>query len=331
MPIGTQADFKIYHEQFFGGLVEVLEQNANAFNEASNGAIRLVPRRLKGHFEQESFIKKIAGLVSRRDISSVAAATDLKMEQGELVGVKINRKIGPVTNTHDSFRKIARDPEEMSFILGQQTGQDVVADYVNTALAAINAALSGVAALNVDKTDAGTPTLTHAYLVDAMATMGDASNRLSAWVMHSKQYFDLMKQSIADKIFEVAGVTIYQGTIATFNRPTIVLDSPALISADPDGAGAKTAGYVVLGLVRDAAEVAESEEQEIVSERITGLENLVTRIQGEYAFNLKVKGFAWDMTNGGVNPNDAAIATQTNWDQALTDKKSLCGARLRVQ
>lgn len=130
--------------------------------------------------------------------------------------------------------------------------------------------------------------------------MGDAANGITCWVMHSKAYFDLMSQAIADKIFEVSGVTIYEGSVATFNRPTIVVDSPALFTAGtPDT-------YSVLGLVENAIEVAESEERSIISDVVTGFENLILRIQGEYAFNLRLKGFAWDTVGGGVNPTDTA-------------------------
>jgi hypothetical protein len=325
MAIGKASDFKIYNEEFFGGMTEVLEQNANAFNAASRGAIALVPDRHKGDYEKESFIKLVSNLISRRDTTSVSAATDLAMTQDEMIAVKLNRKIGPVAQTLDAWRKIGADPQTMSFLLGQQTAQAVTVDYVDTALAAISTALAGVSSWSVDKSAASPATITHTYLVDAMAQLGDQASRLVCWVMHSKAYFDLFKQAIADAIFEVAGVTIIQGTVASFNRPVLVVDSSSLIvSGSPDK-------YVTLGLVEGAAEVAESEQREIVSDIVTGLENLVMRIQGEYAFNLKVKGFKWDVTNGGANPASNAVTTTTNWDKVVSDNKQLAGVRLLTQ
>lgn len=325
MAIGKESDFKVYDEEFFGGMVEVLEQNANAFNAASANTIQLVPRRIAGHFEKESFVKLIAGLVGRRDITSTADVTDAALTQGELAGVKINRRIGPVANTLDSFKKISKDPSEMSFLLGQQTGSAVAVDYINTALSAVVAALSAIAALNYDGTGDTPATLTHIKLVKGLSKMGDASGKVKAWVMHSKTYFDLVQQAITDKVFEVAGVVIMSGNVATLGKPTIVIDSPALITTGtPDT-------YSILGLVEMAAEVAESEERQIVSDLITGKENLVLRIQGEYAFNLKIKGFTWDITNGGKNPTDSALATSTNWDNQMANVKSLAGVRVKVQ
>ena len=91
-----------------------------------------------------------------------------------------------------------------------------------------------------------------------------------------------------------------------------------------------TVTYNVLGLVGDAVVATESEEREVVSEVITGKENLLFRVQGEYAFNLECKGMAWDITNGGANPADTAIATSTNWDKKATSDKDLPGVRIVV-
>ncbi|WP_448506610.1 major capsid protein [Immundisolibacter sp.] len=325
MAIGTKSDFKIYDDQFFGGMSEVIEQNSNAFNAASNGAIVLQPERLIGDFEKESFIKSISGLVSRRNIASVSAAADLAVVQGENVAVKINRKIGPVAQTLDAFRKIGMsvDAQTLSFMLGEQVGKAVMTDYINTAVLGARAALNATTAVLHDYSATGT--ITHGQMVVGMSKLGDASSRIAAFVMHSKPYHDLMGQAIADKVYEVAGAAIYGGTVATFGRPVVVLDAPALMTSGTPNK------YDTLGLVPEAVTVRESEERTIENQIITGLENLVVRMQGEYAFSLGVKGYTWDVTNGGVNPDDTALALGTNWDQTATDKRSLAGIIIKTQ
>jgi hypothetical protein len=327
MAIGKASDFVVYPEQFWGGVVETLQQYSDGFNGASSNALRLVTRGIKGDYEKESFVKSTASLISRRDTTSVASVTDIALTQGELIGVKVNRKIGPVAQTIDAFKKIAVDPGEMSVMLGQQVGKAIAIDYINIALAAVTGAITTVAALNYDETGSTTKTLQHSTLVNGLSKFGDASSRIVCWVMHSKNYFDLMKQALSDKVFEVAGVTIYQGTVATFNRPTLVIDSASLL----DSVGTGTQTYRVLGLSESAVEVAESEERNIVSDIVTGLENLVMRYQGEYAFNLRVKGCQWDITNGGAAPNDTALALGTNWDKIVADNKLMPGIAVKVQ
>lgn len=328
MAMGTKSDFIIYPEQFWGGVVETLQQYTDGFNANSNGALRLVTRAIKGDYERESFIKSTASLIARRDVTAVTTVTDNKLTQAEFIGVKVNRRIGPVAQTLDAFKKISVDPGEMSMLLGQQVGKAIAVDYVNIAIAAVVAGILGVGApLQYDNTANATKTLTHTSLVNGLAKFGDASSRVNCWVMHSKNYFDLMNQAIADKVFEVAGVTIYEGTVATFNRPTLVIDSPSLL----DSVGTATQTYEVLGLTEGAVELAESEERNIVSDIVTGLENLVLRYQGEYAFNLKVKGCQWDVTNGGANPTDVALGTTTNWDKIVSDNKQMPGICVKVQ
>lgn len=316
------SNWTIYHEQFFGGMTETLEQQVMAFNAASQNALRLQSRRMRGHFEQEAFLKQVSGLISRRDIGSVATVDDTALATDEEIGVKINRKIGPVANTLDSWKKIAEDAETMSLLLGRQIGPEVAADYLNTVLIALQAAVGSVAALSYDETTGGTTTMQSTSLIDGLALFGDAASRIIAWVMHSKPFFDLMKDQAANyKIDRVAGATLYEGSVATLSRPVIVTDSSALQSAGTPY------DYYTLGLVADAAMVDESEDREMESELVTGHENLIFRMQGEYAFNVRLKGFAYD-TTAGTNPSDATLGTGGNWTQKATQTKSLPGVMI---
>lgn len=327
---GKSSSFKIYNDEFFGGMFESVAQNVNGFNAASANAIRLVAADLKGNYNKESFMKTISSLITRRDITSVSSADDIPMTQGELVGVKINRKIGPIAQTLDAWRKISSDQREMSFILGQMIGQEKAKDYLNTAIMCAEAALEGQNTNCYDATGASTATMTATHLNSGMAKLGDAAGQLACWVMHSKPYFDLVGQAISDKIYEEAGVVVYGGTPGTFGRPVVVADAPALYTAATSASGSY-ANYHTLGLMLDGAVIKESEQEEVVSEVVTGLENLVFRVQGEYAFNAEVKGVAWDVTNGGANPTDAALGTSSNWDKVATSYKHLAGVRITTK
>lgn len=320
MPAGTKLDFKIYDEQYFGGQYERLVQNVAVFNEASQGALQLTTKTIKGDFEREAFMKEIASLIARRDTGSVAAVADLAPTQGEFVGVKVNKRIGPIGQTLDAWKKIAESPELFSFYVGRLVADQKIQNMVNTAISAVEAALQGQAALVTTVA----ATIQHGNLVDAMAKMGDQSGNIACFVMHSKPYHDLVKQSITDKIFGVANVAIYQGSVATLGKPTVVIDSPALVDA-----GAPNT-YNTLGLVAGAVQVAESEGEDIEFQKVTGLENLIYRLQGEYAYNLRVKGFKYN-TAAGANPTDAALATAANWVKEATQDKALAGVRLVTQ
>lgn len=327
MAIGKASDLKVYNEEFQGGLWEGITQNTSAFNGASLNAIRLVTADKRGDYEKEAFYKSISGLITRRDTTSVSSATDLALSQDELISVKVNRKIGPAAQTLDAFRKIAKDQREMSFILGKMIGEKKAQDLLNTGILAVEAAIQGQTALNLDITGETTKTLTTDALVRGLAKFGDAASRIVAWVMHSKPFFNLIGSQIADKVVNVADKVVYGAVPATLGRPVIVTDAPGL--TDANGSAADT--YNIMGLVEGAVIVTESEQSDIISEIVTGLENLVFRIQGEYAFNVQIKGFKWDVSNGGPNPLDTALGTTTNWDKAATDDKDLSGVRIVSQ
>lgn len=330
MAIGKASDFKIYQDQYHSAFTEVIQQESNAFNAASANALRLTAMGRRGDYYQEAFFKEVSSLVTRRDTTSVSTVTDLALTQDEITSVKLNRKVGPLAQTLDAFKKIQMSPQMFSFVLGEQFGKAAMVDMLDTSLKALVAAISGVTsdALTYDATGESSKTLTHPYMIKGLAKMGDAANRVVCWVMHSKPYFDLVQQQITDKIFETSGFAIYTGQPITFGKPVIVSDSTSLytVSGSPE-----VTDYHVLGLVEDAAHIEESEERTIAMDQITGLENLVMRFQGEYAYNLSVKGFRWDTTNGGANPTSTAIGTSTNWDKSATSNKSLCGVRIKVR
>lgn len=327
MAIGKASDFKIYNDQFFGGMVETLQQDTSAL---SSVGINVVTRMVKGDYELQSFMKKISGLVSRRDTTSVSSATDLAITMDENITVKLARKIGPVAQTLDAWRKAALpfqtdfDPngaQGFSRYLGAMMAKDVEGEMLDTGLLACRTFLEA-AASNANRfvIDAN-GTITTAALVSTLAKMGDASQRVRAWVMHSKVYFDLMQYQIApaNNGSDAAFGVIQGASPLSLNRPIYVTDSASLVVAGSPNL------YRTLGLVDGGIEMINSEEQSLVLDTVTGLENLVSRMQGEFAYNLGIRGAKWDVTNGGANPAAGAVGTAGNWDQTATSAKDFAG------
>lgn len=312
----------IYQEQFWAGFTEVIQQNTTVFNQASNGAIVLRTESSKGDYTQTSFIKEMAGLIQYRNIESVGAASDIDMDMDEDVSVKVARRIGPVARTLDSWKKIGEDPQTMSFLLGQQTGVAALADYINT-ITPVLVAANGLAAT------ATTADIVYGDLVNMQAALGDASGRIVSWLFYGLPFHDLMKDSLGNyKIENVAGMMIVEGTIGTMGRPAIVTDSAGLRNTTPT-----PDQFSSFGLTEGAVEIVVSEDSpgNIESDLVLGLDNLVMRMQGEYAFNISLKGFKWNIAAGGRNPNAAALATQANWVQNVTDLKSSFGVKQVTQ
>ena len=322
------SNFKVYQEYMKTRAAETLQQQADGFNAAVNNAIILSTVEKAGDYEYESFFKDIASLVSRRDNTSVSAATKLSMAQDEFIRVKLNRKIGPVDQTRDSFRKIFARYSETEFagILGGQIAVAQQLDMMNSGLLAARAALDNVSSNAMRYTIPSNGTITTAGMVSGLALMGDRADRIVAWVMHSKPYYDLVKEQIAAKIDGVANFNVQTGTPITLNRPVLVTDSASLKVTS--GSPAVT-DYYTLGLTANGILCEVTETSDIVIDDVTGLENIITRLQGEFAYNVGVKGFKYDVGNGAANPNATALGTGSNWDLAASDLKSVAGVVIK--
>lgn len=330
MATGTKEDFVIYHEQLQGGFVETLVQETDAFNAASRGAITMRPKRTQGDYDQENFFKTISGLVTRRvttGTAATAAVADTELTQDEHVRVKLNRKIGPIANTRDSFRKISRDPQELSFIIGQMAAKAVAIDMLNAGIRAAVAAVAGTPALTHDDSGSSPGTISTANLIKALAKAGDSANDILVWIMHSGPFYQLVEaQAATPEVSNVAGAVVNSGLPVTLGRPTIVTDSPVLFTAGQSPNDTPR----VLGLRANAIMLDESELTDMVTDVVTGQENIIQRVQGEFAYNVGVLGWKWDVANGLENPDDTALALSTNWDTTFTNDKSRAGVALVV-
>lgn len=327
MAIGKSSDFKIYNDQFFGGMVETLQQDTSALNSVG---IRVIARPVRGDFELQSFIKKITGTISRRDTTVVTAATDLAVAMDENISVKLNRKIGPIAQTLDAWKKAAlpfvtdfdtNGAQAFSRYLGAMIAKDIEGDMLDVGLLACRTFLEGANTNSNRFTIATNGTMTTAALISTLALMGDGANKIKAFVMHSKVYYDLIQYQVsaANNGSDAAYGVIQAAMPLTLNRPVYVTDSASLIVA-----GAPNL-YRTLGLVDAGIDMINSEEQTVVLDTVTGLENIVSRMQGEFAYNLAIRGAKWDTTNGGANPAAGAIGTFSNWDQTATSFKDFAG------
>lgn len=328
LAIGKESDFIIYQAQFQTGLVEKVAQFLQIFNEGTRGAIQLIPNALKGDYSQKAFFKDIATLVTRRDTTSTSAATITPMTQDEVISVKINRKIGPVSQTLDAFKKAGLSDEDASLKFGEYAAARKMKDMVNTALIAAETAIQAVTAANYDVTGLTGKTGTTAYLQTALSKFGDAAQDIVCWVSHSKVYNDIVAALLASNTLGVTDILTIQGAIpAWLGRPQIVTDSPALTDAN----GSATDTYNTLGLVEGAVIVEESEDETFFTQILGGAENLYRIFQSEYAYNITVKGMKWNISGGGANPLDTALATTSNWVKVAADTKLTAGVRLVSQ
>jgi len=311
----VNTDAVIRQAEYYGAMIEVLQQNTAGFNEASNGAIRLINQQEQGHFYKESFIKQNVH-IGRRVTTDITNKTATILTMGDRVSAKLARSYMADT-TRDTWRKLAKDISGFSVALGQQVGVEKSLNYLNTVI------LSGVSAMSSQALilhDAGAAPMDYNVLSDGQAKFGDRRNRIVAWVMHSTPHNQVIRASLASGLDNVAGVTINRGSAATLGLPVVVTDSPALI----DGGQ-----FITLGLTEAAFSVLETEGDDVVTDVVTGQGNLINRVQGEHSFNCDIKGYSW-LEASGANPDDSALGAAANYAQQVTDHKSLPGVLIKT-
>ena len=302
----------------YTGLTEIEKQQVELFNTATRGALVLRSGDNQGDYSDTVRYGTIASLVRRRDAYSSGAVVAKDIAHVLETSVKVAGAAGPVTIDSHFFTWIQRAPEEAGAFLGQQLAIASMQDKLNTALTALYAALAQQSTANTyDYTGTGDVCL--AAMNTAASKFGDRASDIACWVMHSKSRHDMIGQAITNTgtLFSFGNINV---TSDGLGRPIIVTDSSALTYTS---SGTK---YRTLGLVTGAA-VVEDNPIDLRVNTVTsnGDENIGDSWQAQWTFNLGLRGFKWDKTNGGASPSAAALATGTNWDKSATSVKDTAG------
>jgi hypothetical protein len=321
MAIGKASNFVIRDDLFTTIFEEQINQNARNASEQSMGTFQIVTSMIEGDFGKRRFFDRLTGGITRRDTTSVSAATDIPLTMDEVISVKRNFKFGPYAQTLDAFEKAQISVDQMTENLAVIYADELAKETLNSGLIAVTAALSQETSTLVYNygTLGSSYNLNHTALINGRALLGDAFGRVKAWITHSKSWHDLVAGQLTVGSGNVSDFVVYQGNAGTIGIPVFVTDSSALtVTGTPTQ-------YVTLGLQENAVVVTLSESQRMVGDQITGLENLTYRIQGEGAYNIEVKGYKWDTANGLAAPTDNTLGTSSNWDEVVASHKDKAG------
>lgn len=316
------ANMAVFNSFMHSSATETIGQQVELFNVATNGAITLRSGTNEGDFDFDTMFKQISGLVGNRNAYGAGALTPVDLEQLQNASVKIGGQTKVVRFEPQQFDWIDANPEEAGTAFGVQVAKGMMEYMLNSAIGAASSAVSGVAALLHDGT-AGVASLIS--LNKGASKFGDRSSDISAWVMHSKSLHDIYEGSLTNtaRLFEFGNVKVMDDG---FGRPLIMTDSPNLLLVDGGGVG--TDWYYQLGVVSGGILLEDNQKYRAYDDQKIDVENVQHTMKAEFDFNLGLKGYTWDTAAGGKSPNDAAIKTQTNWDQTATDTKDTALVRV---
>lgn len=313
------SQMQVFNDYVMPATLETLDQMLAAFNAASNGAIVLSPDGFTGDFLQESFFQNL-GAAQRRvnRYAAQAAVTPIDLTELQNTTVKVAGGFGPVRYEPSQMTWLQRPTAQGIEVASRAFAEILLKDQLNTAIAALVAAITGQAAAVNDVS--ATSGITQSGLNSSHAKFGDASQNLVAQVMTGSTWHKLVGQNLtnAQNLFLAGNVRV----VDILGKTSVVTDAPALMQTGTPNK------EIILGLASGAALVHDS--RDIISnvQTTNGQTRIETTIQVDYTFGLGLKGYTWDVANGGKSPTSAALATGTNWDKTAASIKDTAGVAL---
>lgn len=310
------SQMQVFNDYIMPATIVSLDQMIDKFNAGSAGAITLSTEGMTGDFLRDSFFASLAAARRRVDrYAAQASATPTDLTELSRSTVKIAGGFGPVRYEPSQMSWLQRPTQQGVQAASTAFAELLLQDQLNTAIAALVAALENNAAVTNDvSASAG---MTYTAINGAHALFGDASGQIVANVMTGTVAHKLIGDNLTNgtRLFEASNVNV----IDILGKAVIVTDAPALYEA---GTPNKSK---VLGLVNGAAAVTNASDIITNVETTNGQTRIETTFQADYSFALGLKGYSWDETNGGKSPTDAELATGTNWDKSAQFDKLTAG------
>lgn len=312
----------VFQRKLVTAVSQMIPQNLNVFNAASNGALVVgTGAVLKDVIEQMS-VGLIANLVTDRNAyAPVGTPADAKVLARMLTNsVNLSAKVGPVAITKAMMEKIETNVNGVAAEIAAQATQAILLHYLKAGIGAGSAAIAGNAAANytqpgrVDGVGGRTfPTLADFPL--AAAKFGDQAGLIKSWFMNGVTWANFIAYQAlpsAEQVFAIGDLQVMGDGLG---RRFVISDA----AGDAMGAGK------MLGLVPGAVAVTTNGLDMLAQEK-GGNENIERWWQGEFDFNVAVKGYRMKPTFtapiAGVRSFTMTdITTQANWelDQGQVD------------
>lgn len=309
------SNMQVFDDFIMPATIISLDQQISAFNEASGGAIVLSSEGFTGDFMRESFFASLAAArrrVDRHAANDAVSATQLS--ELKRTKVKVAGGFGPVAFEPSQLTWLQRPTQQGVQAAATTFAELLVQDQLNSAIAALCAAIANNTATRIDVTTAG---MTYGAINQAHALFGDMSGQIVTNVMTGEVAHKLVGDNLTNgtRLFTAQNVQV----IDILGKRVVITDAPALtVSGSP-------AKLRVLGLVPGAATVEGASDIITNVETSNGKQRIETTFQVDYSFTLGLKGYSWDEANGGKSPTDAEIATGSNWDKVAQFDKMTAG------
>ena len=316
---------KVFERILRNTTVQLIQQDLNAFNAASNGAMILT----SGENTLDDIITEVGfglidGLVSdRNQYAPIGQPAAVKVIT-ELLSNRVNGagKVGPAAISQGLLEKIHRDPASVAADLATQASQAILQRYVNLGIGAAYGAISsqtgGTGKVNAVYTQAApvAPLLpagsflpTYRDFERAATLFGDARSQIRAWFVSGQAYGQMLSDNVlanADRLFELGNMIVYRDASG---RTIIVTDSDPLITNN-----------AVIGLAANGVVIEAGTVTAMAWDRGDN-ENIEHYWRQDFTYGIGLKGYKVtdayaNSVRGTKSATLAGMQTAGNWELA---------------
>lgn len=308
------SNMVVFNDDLRTATMETLGQQIEQFNGASNGALMLSSEGFRGDFFEESFVNALYSAQRRVNMYGAnSAATPTDYSEDQLNGVKVAGGFGPIRMEPAQFQWMQTNEDEAIANISLAMSTAILQDELNTAIACLVAAIENQGASTVVDVSGGSQ-IDQSALNASHALFGDKSKLLTTQIMTGVQYHNLIGQNLtnATQLFQAEGVLVTD----ILGKISVITDAPALTA---------TGKQKVLSLTSGSARISDGGGFTSNVDVRNGNQRIEATMQADYNFMAKLKGYSWDEVNGGKSPDDATLATGSNWDLAYDEIKNTAG------
>lgn len=311
------SQMQVFNEYIMPATIETLAQMVDKFNAATRNTIRLTTDGFDGDFLQESFFQSIHSAQRRVDrYAAQASASPTDLTELKFSTVKVAGGFGPIRFEPSQLTWLQRPTTQGVEVASRNFAEALMQDQLNTAIAALSAAIGNQADATEDVS--GSATVSQAAINASHAKFGDHSMNLLTSVMDGATYHKLIGDAIGNnnRLFVANNVLV----VDILGKSVIVTDAPALRTAGMPGTVRVLTLAESAAIVHDAGDVISNIETK------NGQTRIETTMQVDYTFGLGLKGYEWN--SALKSPTDAALATGANWTKRATSIKHTAGVLL---
>lgn len=307
----------VFNQKVVSTTTALVQEQINVFNAASNGALVLGSGQVIADFVEQISLGLIANLVTERN-PYAPAGTDalLKVLAEQLTNnVNLYGKVGPFVITTGIMEKINRDAATISATIAAQAAQGVIQQYLKSAVGALAAAIGSnskavhTQPARVNPNAGGANVLMLMDFPLAAGKFGDAAGMINTWVMDGATWANFTAYQVipnVEQLFNIGNINVMSDGLG---RRFLVTDALS---------GTAGVQNSVLGLVPAAAVVTTTGLNMEAGTRLGG-ENIEKLLQGEFSYNLALKGYRLkktytDKLDGKTPTKQADMLKASNWE-----------------